>query len=175
MRLHCARWRDRGQSHIAALGPAFPALLGEVAAAQLDAGRFRLWVLELDGEPICADLSLAAGGEVVGYNAGWDERHRALSPPRLAFLRKIEECFERGDRRLSLGWGMLDYKRSFANSSEAVGWEVLLPVGPGLPRSLVRLGPRLVAGRVGPSLKRNLPAEQVERLRGLRARRRANG
>jgi CelD/BcsL family acetyltransferase involved in cellulose biosynthesis len=168
VRLHRARWDGRDESPLVGLGPRLPALLGDVAGSLLDSGRFRLWILELDGEPICADLSLAAGGEVIGYNSGWDERHRALSPPRLAFHHKIEDGFARGDRRLDLGSGALDHKGSFANAGDAVAWDMLVPISVGLPLTLARAVPLAGAGRLRLGLRRVLSPEQLQRVKSWR-------
>jgi CelD/BcsL family acetyltransferase involved in cellulose biosynthesis len=169
-RLHVARWEGLGSSRLAALGEHLEPLLLELAERLLSEGRFRLLMLELGGQAICADLWISAGTEVVGVNIGWDERFKHLSPPRLSFVRMIEEGFLRGDRRLNFGWGRTDYKRSFANGNEAVTWDVLLPPGPQLPLALARAAPTAASRRVLQSSKRLLPEEQVDRLRLLRKR-----
>jgi CelD/BcsL family acetyltransferase involved in cellulose biosynthesis len=168
-RLHAARWSGR-RSRLVELGERLPLLLGEVAQALLPEERFRLLILEIDGEPICAYLSIAAGGEVVAVNLGWDERFRHLSAPRLAILSMIEEGFGQGDRRFNLGWGRVDYKREFTNGSDAAKWEVLLPVGSQLPPTLARAAPAIASRRMRQSAKRLLPAAEVDRLRVLRKR-----
>jgi len=168
-RLHAARWSGR-RSHLVELGERLPLLLGEVAQELLPEKRFRLLILEIDGEPICAYLSIAAGGEVVAVNLGWDERFRHLSAPRLAILSMIEEGFRQGDRRFNLGWGRVDYKREFTNGSDAATWEMLFPVGSQLPLTLARAAPMVASRRALQSAKRLLPAEEVDRLRVLRKR-----
>jgi CelD/BcsL family acetyltransferase involved in cellulose biosynthesis len=170
VRLHCARWEGLGRSRLAALGDRLPPLLGELARALLPDERFRLLVLELDGEPVSADLCLATGGEVIGVNIGWDERFKHLSAPRLSMLSVIERAFHHGDRRVSLGWGRVDYKHAFANGSDAAAWDVLLPGGSQLPLALARTAPAATSRRVLQSAKRLLADEQVERLRTLRKR-----
>ena len=65
------RWRRRSRRSVALL---------------LDEGGFRLHVLELDGEPISAQLFAAAGGDVIYFNGGWDERHAQLKPAMLGIL-----------------------------------------------------------------------------------------
>jgi CelD/BcsL family acetyltransferase involved in cellulose biosynthesis len=168
-RLHAARWSGR-HSRLVELGERLPLLLGEVAQALLPEERFRLLILEIDGEPICAYLSIAAGGEVVAVNLGWDERFRHLSAPRLAILSMIEEGFRQGDRRFNLGWGRVDYKREFTNGSDAATWEMLFPVGSQPPLTLAHTAPAIASRRMRQSAKRLLPAEEVDRLRVLRKR-----
>jgi len=169
-RLHAARWEGIGSSRLVALGARLEQLFGEVASALLPDGRFRLLMLEIDGQPICADLWISAGGEVTGVNIGWDERFKHLSAPRLSMLSMIERGFRDSERRLSLGWGRVDYKRAFANGSDAATWEVLLPVGSQLPLALARAAPTVASRRALQSAKRLLPPDEVDRLRVLRKR-----
>ncbi|MGZ6564696.1 MAG: GNAT family N-acetyltransferase [Solirubrobacteraceae bacterium] len=81
--LHARRWDGR-DSRLVAAGDRLAPFLEYVAASLLAEHRLRLLMLEVDGKPICADLWLAAGREVTGINAGWDERYKRLSPPQLA-------------------------------------------------------------------------------------------
>jgi CelD/BcsL family acetyltransferase involved in cellulose biosynthesis len=167
--LHARRWESRGSSRLVALGERLHALLGEAAGSLLDDARFRLLMLELDGEPISAELCFAAGGEVVTFNFGWDERHRRLSPPLLSLQRTIEYACTRGERRVDLGWGGNTYKDRFANGTDAVTWETLLPPGIQLSRALPSAVPAIVGGRARESAKRLLPETRLAKLRELRA------
>jgi CelD/BcsL family acetyltransferase involved in cellulose biosynthesis len=168
--LHRARWEGRGASGLVALGGGFRDMLLDVGAELIAGERFRLWVLEIDGKPVCADLSFAAGGEVDGYNTGWDAAFAAYNPTRLSFLRKIQDGFERGDRRLSLGSGMIDYKQSFANGSDTMAWDLIVPSTPRAPLALARAVPEAGRGWAGLRLRRVLTEEQFEHLRSLRPR-----
>jgi len=85
-------------------------------------------------------------------------------------LSMIERGFRDSERRLSLGWGRVDYKRAFANGSDAATWEVLLPVGSQLPLALARAAPTVASRRALQSAKRLLPPDEVDRLRVLRKR-----
>ena len=129
MRLHFARWEGRGGSGLAGLGERLPWMLEDAGRMLSTESRFRLWVAEIDGEPISADLYVAAGGEVLGMNGGWSESFRKLSPPLLATMRTIKDAFERGDRRLDLGLGDQSHKTRFANGNDPVVWSILMPVG----------------------------------------------
>jgi CelD/BcsL family acetyltransferase involved in cellulose biosynthesis len=169
-RLHAARWEGVGESRLVALGARLPAFLRELATGLLPQERFRMLMLELDGKPICADLWIAAGGDVTGVNTGWDERFKRFSPPRLATLHTIEDACARGERRIHLGFGRVDYKQAYANGADVVTWDVLLPPGATLPRALARTLPRAVDRRMRDTAKRVLPASGADRLRALRGR-----
>lgn len=163
--LHTARWAGIGSSRLADLGARLPLLLEELAAGLIAQERFRLFVLELDGQAVSTELVLAAGGEVVSVNAGWDERFSALHPATLSLVRVIEDGIERGERRLDLGWGRLDYKAPFADGAETVVWETLLAPGSGLARALPWALPDVADRRLRQSLKRALDDEQVEQIK----------
>src|SRR5208283_3661154 len=104
-RLHAARWRGRGDSAIVASSALVGAMLNDAGRRLVADGRFRLWVMEIDGEAIGADIYLAGGRTVVGLNGGWDERWKRLSPPLLATMHIIEDSIARGERRVDLGPG----------------------------------------------------------------------
>jgi CelD/BcsL family acetyltransferase involved in cellulose biosynthesis len=127
-------------------------------------------LLEIDGVAICADLWLAAGAEVTGINAGWDDRYKRLSPPQLTLVRTLEDACARGERRLNLGWGTVDYKHKYTRGSFAISWEVLLPPGPQLLRTVPRVLPGIARRRLAATMKRALPEAQVSQLRALRDR-----
>jgi CelD/BcsL family acetyltransferase involved in cellulose biosynthesis len=167
--LHANRWDGR-DSRLVAIGDRLAPFLEDVAAPLLAQQRFRLMLLEIDGVPICADLWLAAGGEVTGINAGWDERYKRLSPPQLALVKTLEDACAHGDRRVNLGWGTVEYKRKYTNGAFAISWEMLLPPGPQLVRTVPRALPGIAARRVTATVKRALPDRHVSRLRALRAR-----
>jgi CelD/BcsL family acetyltransferase involved in cellulose biosynthesis len=170
-RLHAARWEGIGASRLVALGAErLVAFLRDLAGALLPSERFRMLMLELDGETICADLWIAGGGDVVGVNTGWDERFKHLSPPTVATLRAIEDCFARGERRIHLGFGRLDYKRAWANAGEVVVWERLLLPGAALPGALLRAAPGVADRRLRAAVKRVATPAQAQRLRALRDR-----
>jgi CelD/BcsL family acetyltransferase involved in cellulose biosynthesis len=168
--LHAARWSTRGWSRLLALGDRLPLLLGELAGGLLEQGRFRLWILEIDGEPICADISIVAGREVVSLNRGWNERFANLSPAQLILLRKLEDCFERNDGRINLGWGENQAKLAFATGGEPIAWTLLLPWSRRLPSVLARNAPMLARNRLRQAAEHALTQEQMARLRSARRR-----
>jgi CelD/BcsL family acetyltransferase involved in cellulose biosynthesis len=171
--LHARRWRQPGESRLVALGERLPLLLGELAEALLPTERFRLLLLELDGEPVAAQLAIACGGELAGINTGWDERFKRFSPARLAVLYTLEDCFARGERRLSLGreesyrlrQGIGSYKRGFADGNNPVAESVLLPIGMRLVRTLTATDD--VNRQIRRRIRRSLSDDEVDKLLGL--------
>src|ERR1700729_592399 len=144
-RLHAMRWEGRGQSRLSALGDRLRETLLDTGHALLndkhsnpseEGPRFRLRIMEIAGETICADISIAGGREIVGFNMGWDERFKRMSPALLAFLYKIRDGFDYGDHRVQLGWGGHSYKLRFANGNAPITWNLVLPAGPRPPIAL---------------------------------------
>jgi len=170
MRLHSARWEGRGVSNLAALGAPLLEALVEAGSAHVDAGRFRLWILEVEGEAVGAQIFMAAGGEVTYWNGGWDERFSRIKPPMQALLSAVEDGFARGDRRLDLGGGDPDYKLRFADADDPLSWGGVRT--PGRRAPLVGLSLAPAAGRVAlrSELRRRLSEEQLARVRRLRGR-----
>ncbi len=152
VRLHAARWEGRGSSKLVALGERLPAMLNDMGHALLPKqGRFRLQLLEVQGEPISAQLFLAAGGRVVYVNGGWDERFTRLKPATLAMLEAVREGFELGDAQLDLGVGAQPYKLRFADGNDQISWTLLAPVNAGIPLTGMGIAPlvgRAMARRV---------------------------
>lgn len=169
-RLHAMRWDARGHSNLADLGDRFTAMVVECGEQLLDAGRFALRVLELGGEPICAQLFVGAGGTVLFVNGGWDERHASLRPSLVCLLDAVEDAFSGGAERLDLGVGVQSYKLRFADGNAPLAWGVLMAPGARLPLTAARTAPALAQARLRASARRVLPAERVEQLRRARQR-----
>lgn len=170
MRLHAMRWETRGESAIVARRAELTALYEEMAAAQLDSGRLRLFLVELDGEPIAAELFAEAGGELSSINGGFDERHAKLGPSHVAIMHAIEDGIARGDKRLDLGPGDQDFKRRFADGDDPVAWTLLILPRPRMALTLARVTPTVARVAAREAARRALPPERVDRLRELRAR-----
>lgn len=166
VRLHRSRWEDRGSSSFEGLGAGLPAVLNDIGETLLQReGRFRLRMIEVEGEPVSAQLFLAAGGRVLYINGGWDERFAKFKPSLLGILAAIEEAFERGDGRLDLGLGEQHYKLRFADTSDPVGWSMLIPAGMRLPLTLLRTAPMRGRAVLQSTLKRRLSEQQFGKLR----------
>ena len=169
-RLHAQRWEGRGSSDLVKLGERLPAFLEDVGRALLPSKRFRMRMLEVDGETISAQLFLAAGRTVLYVNGGWDERHAKLKPSMLGLLDTIEATFAQDEQELNLGPGDQAYKQRFADANDPVGWNILIP--PGRRRLLTRAhaAPMLARYTLRDIAKHTLSDKQAGRLRALRAR-----
>ncbi|HXE44384.1 MAG TPA: GNAT family N-acetyltransferase [Conexibacter sp.] len=170
VRLHAGRWDGRGHSNLVDLGERFAAMIVDAGERLLDEGRLTLRMLDLDGEPICAQLFIEAGGTELFVNGGWDERHAAFKPSLLCLLDAVEGAFARGRRRLDLGVGEQAYKLRFADGDAPLEWAVLLVPGARLPLSAARSSRALVRSRARAAALRGLPQERVAQLRGLQRR-----
>lgn len=168
MALHTERWSERGQSSLTARADRLPAMLREAGEALVQSGRFRIWIMEIEGRPIWANLFLAAGGELLAVNSGWDERWARMSPPLLGMVHAIEDAFARGEQRLDLGIGDDQFKLQFADGNDPVAWGILMAPGARLPVTALRTAPMLIGSSLRTAAKRTLTAEQLDRLRGLR-------
>jgi CelD/BcsL family acetyltransferase involved in cellulose biosynthesis len=144
MALHRGRWSGRGESGLAREG--VPGLLAGAAAA-LGPERLRLWVAEVDGEPISAQLFIAAGEELKYWNGGWSEAHADLKPSMLTILAAIEDAIGRGEQRLDLGVGTHEYKLRFADSEDTLTWGGLIRRNRRWPATRAELAPRVLRYR----------------------------
>lgn len=170
VRLHAERWEGRGSSNLVRLGERLPAFLQDLGRALLPSERFRLRLLELDGEPISAQLFLAAGRTVLYLNGGWDERHAKLKPSMLGLLDTVEATFAQDETRIDLGPGEQAYKQRFADGSAPIAWSILMPPGHRRPLTRAHTAPMLARYALRDAAKRTLTEEQATRLRALRAR-----
>ena len=170
VRLHGVRWEGRGDSNLVALGERLSPMLYEVGERLLESGRFRLHMLEIDGQPISAQLFLAAGHRTLYVNGGWDERFAQLKPPMLGLLGAIEDAFGRGDQIFDLGLGEQQYKLRFADGNDPVAWSVLMVPSRRLPLTWARTTPMLVHSAARETVKHSLSPAQTKRLRELRDR-----
>lgn len=168
VRLHTARWEGRGTSDIATRQESWSAMLQEIGREHLSTGRLRIWVLEIEREPIAAQLCAAAGGEVILLNSGWDEQFARLSPAMLGMLAAIEDSFARGDRRIDLAPGEQQFKLRLADGNDPVAWTILMAPGWRLPLTGARVAPMLTRVAVQRTAKRSLSQQNADRLRRLR-------
>jgi CelD/BcsL family acetyltransferase involved in cellulose biosynthesis len=170
VRLHAGRWEGRGESQLVSYGERLGAMLEDLGRELLEQRRFRLWIGEVEGEAISAQLFFAAGERALYVNGGWDERFAKFKPSLLAILAAIEQGFERGDRCLDLGVGPQDYKLRFADTNAPVAWSVLLPAGARMPLALPHTAWALGSTALRNVLKSRVAPERLERYRGLRTR-----
>jgi len=170
VRLHASRWDGRGHSNLVDLGERFAAMIVDAGERLLDDGRLTLRMLDLGGEPICAQLFIEAGGTELFVNGGWDERQAAFKPSLLCLLDAVEGAFARGRGRLDLGVGEQSYKLRFADGDAPLEWTLLLAPGARLPLSAARSARALARARLRSAAMRMLSDEQVARLKRLSSR-----
>ena len=126
VRLHLSRWAGKGGSGaVDVLGR--DDFLLEVGLELLPQGRFRVWSIDVEGQPISSHLFLAAGGELSYFLGGFDEAWAAFKPSMLAILAALEDCFRRGELRFDLGAGGQPYKFRFADEDDPLAWSSLFP------------------------------------------------
>ncbi|HWF31554.1 MAG TPA: GNAT family N-acetyltransferase [Solirubrobacteraceae bacterium] len=168
LRLHLARWEGRAPSGLARAGMSGLLL---AAAHTLGPDRLRLWIAEIDGEPISVQLFHAAGGQIKYWNGGWMEQHADLKPTMLTILAALEDGIARGEHSLDLGAGMHPYKQRFADGNDPLAWGGLVVRNRRLPRTRAELLPRVLRYRSKQAVEA-LPAPLTEPIATLvRARR----
>lgn len=138
-RLHAARWQERGGSD--ALIPGIRPMMEELAGTWLDAGRLRIFTLEVEGEPAAAWFLVAAGGAVDAWNTGFDDRFSRLSPAFQLMLHVIEDAGERGEETICLGGGGAEYKLRLADRVDTLSRDLLVPRNARYPLARLRLAP----------------------------------
>jgi CelD/BcsL family acetyltransferase involved in cellulose biosynthesis len=168
MRLHAGRWETLGESNLV-LRPQQTRELLVSAGRRLGVDRFRLMIHEIEGEPMCAYLSLAAGGELLGINGGWDERFSRMSPFLVHGSSLVEDAIERGDHRIDLGLGVQSYKLRLATGLDPVGWAIVIVPGRRMGLTAMRVAPMLTRHAARDLAKRALSEGQADRLRALRS------
>jgi len=152
VRLHESRWE--GTSSVFAGNQR--AFQRDVARAMLGAGRLRLWVLELDGEPVAAWEGFRMGGAEWYYQSGRDARFDRERPGFVLLCHTIREALSDGLDEYRFLLGGEGYKDRFANSdpglisiaapTSVLGRSVLGAHG---TRRLVRATARKLARRDG--------------------------
>jgi CelD/BcsL family acetyltransferase involved in cellulose biosynthesis len=138
--LHHGRWEDRGGSGV--LDERVERMLADVAAELAPSGRFRLWVLEVDGAPVSCQVLVGAGGELAYWLGGFDEAWASSQPALQTLVAAAEHAWSVGDRRLDLGAGGQGYKYRLADGEDLLEWRVLVPGGRRQPLALATLAPR---------------------------------
>ncbi len=161
MRLHTARWEDRGGSNV---GTQAAAVLADAAAALGPAGRLSVALLEREQEPVAAELVLRAGENAAFWGGGFAADWASFAPGTQAMLLALRALAEQGVALADLGGGAHEYKLRLADGNRPLVWRTLFPRGPRYPLIRARLAPRnaRVAAR---EVVRGLPAKQRERLR----------
>jgi CelD/BcsL family acetyltransferase involved in cellulose biosynthesis len=162
--LHHARFRERGGSGV--LTPGVERMLAEVAR-ELPPDRFQLWLVDVPGSPIAAEILLSAGGEVSSWLGGFDDAWAQHQPSIQALFAAIEQAHRDGETRVDLGPGAQAYKYRFANGEEMLHWVALVPRG----RRYLRRRAVLLASRLRRSGSELLSDRQRRALKRLLLRR----
>jgi CelD/BcsL family acetyltransferase involved in cellulose biosynthesis len=147
MRLHAARWGTEG---------AFEGKAGafhrDFAHRALEAGWLRLWVMEVDGQPVAVWYGFRFEGVDFFYQSGRDQAWDQYSVGFQLVVHTIRCAFDDGMRRYAFLRGDEPYKDRFANAD--VGLETRV-VGRGALSSAVVTGGSAVIDRA-PGVRRRL-------------------
>jgi CelD/BcsL family acetyltransferase involved in cellulose biosynthesis len=165
VRLHHLRWEGRGGS---SLSDGIGDMLRAAGRDLLPSGRLRLSVVEVGDRPASVQIFLAAGGEVLYWNGGFDPDLAHLKPALVGILAGLENSIDRGERRLDFGGGAHDYKLRVADGDMPLTWEGLVPRDRRYLRNRVSLLPRQ-AGKAGRAGFGRLPPGLQQRIRAARA------
>jgi CelD/BcsL family acetyltransferase involved in cellulose biosynthesis len=92
----------------------------DFAAAALERGWLRLWLLEVDGEPIAAWYGWRLGGRYAYYNSGFDPERSQLRPGLVLLAGVIRAALEEGAEEFDFLLGDESYKFRFAEDSRTV-------------------------------------------------------
>lgn len=172
-RLHYARWSSRGGSGV--LDRRVERMLAYAGRQLVRENRFRVWSVEVGGQPISSQIFLSAGGEMSYWLGGFDDDWGRLQPSILTILKAIEHAIAVGEDRLDLGTGGQDYKYRLADGADQIDWVLLVPRGAGSPFARMQVLPdraRLAAAqKLPPRAKRAIRQAfgRVTKLRGRRA------
>jgi CelD/BcsL family acetyltransferase involved in cellulose biosynthesis len=162
--LHGARREGMGGSN--ALITGLREMLLAAAAKLIPADRMRIYTIEVEGRPVAANILVAAGHEVSGWNSGFDEEWARYSPSMLLTLQALADAAGKGERRMSLGPGAGGYKRRLADHEEQVVTATMVPRGG--PYPLTRM--RLVPYQARWAISARTSEETKQRMRRLRGR-----
>lgn len=165
LRLHEARWEDRGGSEV---GSSAERVVAAAAAELGGDGRLEVVLLESEDGPVSAELMLHAGRVAAFWAGGFDPAWSKHAPGTQTMLVALRSAAERGAQVADLGGGDHPYKRRMADGSEPIVWRTLFPRGRLYPLIRLRLAPkhaRQVLRRASQALPQPL-RERLDRLRG---------
>ena len=163
--LHDARWDERGGS--GALSKQARDFHRAFAPQALERKWLRLWLLELDGEPITAWYGWRVGGLYSYYLSGWTDRWSRYSTGQLILAHTIEAAFAEGASEYGLLLGGEEYKARFA---ETYGEVRTVAVTRTASRARAALVAESAARRVADRLSPELREKVTSRLRAVTRR-----
>jgi len=164
LRLHEARWEERGGSDV---GPQAERVVAAAARELGGDGRLEVVLLEGPEGPISAELMLRAGRTAAFWAGGFDPEWARHAPGTQTMLVALRAAAEGGVQTADLGGGDHPYKRKLADSSSPIAWRTLFPRGYRYGLIRLRLAPKH-ARQALRRLAQRLPAPLRERLDGLR-------
>jgi CelD/BcsL family acetyltransferase involved in cellulose biosynthesis len=170
--LHDRRRAELGGSSLA--GEPARALHREFAVAALERGWLRLWLLEVDGEPVAAWYGWSVGGRYAYYNAGFDPGFGDASVGLLLLARTVRAAAEEGAAEYDLLLGGEAFKYRFATGERWVeSLVVTRRLHPARALAITEGSLRRAAGRLPPAARarlRRAASAVVRRLPGSRGR-----
>jgi CelD/BcsL family acetyltransferase involved in cellulose biosynthesis len=165
IRLHLARWENRGGSS-AMTDNSDRMLLA--AGRELGTERFQLVSLVMAGTTINSQLFVAAGNEISYWAGGFDEDYAHYQPSKVTLLEAVRTSIEHGYRRFDLGPGPQEYKYRFSDSEEELLSMTLVPRRRLYAAARLAFAPEHARFTIAARLTR----EQKDRLRKVVPRRR---
>src|SRR2546426_502389 len=115
------KW-DRGVSINSA---AFGDFYGVFAVEAARKGWLRVWIMEVNGEPIAYDYSVEYRGTVTSLKTGYVKRYKRYSPGHLLTFHEFQRLFQDGVKRINLQWGDVSEKRRW-HSTESFFSEIFI-------------------------------------------------
>jgi CelD/BcsL family acetyltransferase involved in cellulose biosynthesis len=124
-RLHDARWDPRGGS--SSRSERARAFHTDFSGAALRRGWLRLWVMEIDGEPVASWYGWRLGERYSYYLAGFSPRWADASVGLLLLAHTVRSAIEEGASEYDMLLGEEPYKRRFATAERSVETVVITP------------------------------------------------
>lgn len=163
LRLHYARWQERGGSNV---GDEARRVIAAAMRAFADERRIAIALLEGPDGPVAADLVLRAGDAVGFWGGGFDAAWAKHAPGTQTMLLALEAAAADGARSADLGGGAHDYKWRLSDENRPLAWRTLFPPGRRYPLIRLRLAPKHLRFAVRGWVRR-LPEERQAQLRRL--------
>lgn len=139
MRLHEARWEERGGSDVSSTAAR---VIDRAAAILGPEKRLQVVILETADRPISAELMLRADGAAALWAGGFDPAWARHAPGMQTMLAALQEAGADGVETADLGGGYHAYKRRMADENAPIVWRTLFPRGPRYPLIRLRLAPK---------------------------------
>jgi CelD/BcsL family acetyltransferase involved in cellulose biosynthesis len=123
-RLHRARFDATGRA--SALESHRPMVHRACEALFRHQGGARLWVIDVDGNVVAAQLFLQHGSRVCAWNGGFDPDWEATSPGLVLYDEGIRDAFDLGAQFVDWGVGNQPHKRHVADTDAPINYITLI-------------------------------------------------